>query len=720
MTGSPRNGNHAFAEGVPSYRLTPKMAEISDREYPTDVYDTLSSLDTIRILRLYPSTSFQDPLEFDFLYKERSLLLTDPQGQSYDAVSYAWGEPTFTNSIRYRGRDTVVKITAHVDTMMRYLRKKYTSRHLWIDAICLNQNDNEEKSMQVQLMDEIYSQARKVRIWFGDEDTPEVFGFLRTLALRERQLSSISPDAVTKTLRLFGADSIHPVEMILCNAWFKRRWVLQEAILNPITILHCGRYKMDWRWFISGLKVLLSVIDGLYLSAAAREALAISNSLQNNSGDLLQNLWDFHENECSDPRDRILALQGLSSSRNDGLPSGYSSYSLEWNHLYRIFAEVQIGKQRTAELLFGHVNAFGSLWLLNGSWPSWVPNWSTNRKYHCDASVWKKHHVKAELTDGMPLPGLKIHAERVAVVTRTAKPLPVRSSRRELLRYLRDCLHTNERLAKKSSRGLQFTGREQRQLKLVLHSIDLLRMFCAGLFRFTGKISNCARLISDTISIGDSWLDDSIMAILILAAWLHVIGSDGAFLQSEKTRTGEDISFASLGALSRLVVRYVLCRRRGWNSRLGTADPELQSEQTRMDQEVRRRHDKYTHCCHEITTVFLPEIEKLLREGTIIRAEYEGVLQKHSTRWIGPAGAQDNDVIVRPCEPEPGWPYDSVAFVLRPDFSVVDTSSVQTSGIIGTNDKDCSRGAFWLVGCAVGVLWPEPHKSSVTKEFIVR
>jgi len=97
----------------------------------------------------------------------------------YEAVSYVWGEPEFTHYIRCRSQDSHLKITLRMDSLLRHLRKETTVRRLWIDAICLNQADNEEKSVQVQLMGEIYSQARKVHIWLGDADsnTPKSLHF---------------------------------------------------------------------------------------------------------------------------------------------------------------------------------------------------------------------------------------------------------------------------------------------------------------------------------------------------------------------------------------------------------------------------------------------------------------------------------------------------------------------------------------------------------------
>jgi len=43
---------------------------------------------------------------------------------------------------------------------------------LWIDAICINQGDPEEKNQQLNIMVDIYAEAEETLIWMGFNDTP--------------------------------------------------------------------------------------------------------------------------------------------------------------------------------------------------------------------------------------------------------------------------------------------------------------------------------------------------------------------------------------------------------------------------------------------------------------------------------------------------------------------------------------------------------------------
>jgi len=98
-------------------------------------------------------------------------------GLEYEAVSYAWGrdntvEPVF---ILTAGTFQYLEIRKNVAQMLRYLHLSADKRRLWIDAICINQTDLEEKAVQVARMGQIYSEAAQVLIWIPPPDN-RIFG----------------------------------------------------------------------------------------------------------------------------------------------------------------------------------------------------------------------------------------------------------------------------------------------------------------------------------------------------------------------------------------------------------------------------------------------------------------------------------------------------------------------------------------------------------------
>jgi hypothetical protein len=89
---------------------------------------------------------------------------------AYDALSYEWGapEPKFSIDV---GNGSI-QVTKNCYEALLRLRHRARKRTLWIDAICINQRDEKDKSHQVAMMADIYSKADRVIVWLG-ERTPE-------------------------------------------------------------------------------------------------------------------------------------------------------------------------------------------------------------------------------------------------------------------------------------------------------------------------------------------------------------------------------------------------------------------------------------------------------------------------------------------------------------------------------------------------------------------
>jgi hypothetical protein len=127
------------------------------------VYSPLRSSRNIRVVIILPNALREAPLccQFD----EISLDATGPAKRNYDALSYVWGAKTGTLPLECDGK--VLLITPNCDKAMRYLRYTKMSATVWIDAVCINQSDFEERAQQVPLMGDIYRGADQVIIWYG-------------------------------------------------------------------------------------------------------------------------------------------------------------------------------------------------------------------------------------------------------------------------------------------------------------------------------------------------------------------------------------------------------------------------------------------------------------------------------------------------------------------------------------------------------------------------
>lgn len=117
---------------------------------------------TIRLLRVHPDNDLNKAVSCDL-----SVIDLDADHAPFATLSYVWninGEET---------RDTILcggqalSLTRNGHDALKHLRKRLGSFTIWIDAICIDQTNHEEKSNQVLLMGSIYSKASIVYVWMG-------------------------------------------------------------------------------------------------------------------------------------------------------------------------------------------------------------------------------------------------------------------------------------------------------------------------------------------------------------------------------------------------------------------------------------------------------------------------------------------------------------------------------------------------------------------------
>jgi hypothetical protein len=116
---------------------------------------------SIRVIKLHGAANISDEIRFDLI----TTSLDEPL--PYEAISYTWSGQALDRPVYANGQE--YHVTKNAEDVMRRLRpsRPDDSRNLWIDAICINQKDDAEKSVQVQLMFEVYANAERVNIWLG-------------------------------------------------------------------------------------------------------------------------------------------------------------------------------------------------------------------------------------------------------------------------------------------------------------------------------------------------------------------------------------------------------------------------------------------------------------------------------------------------------------------------------------------------------------------------
>jgi len=131
-------------------------------------YENLTSPRSIRLLCLEPCSNGTGELRAHFL------LSCIDQPPEYEALSYTWGEPVFPE--RLHVGDAIINITANLARALLYFRRMEKPRALWIDAVCINQDNVQEKGQQVSIMGNIYRNAKRVMIWLDDTPSEAVLG----------------------------------------------------------------------------------------------------------------------------------------------------------------------------------------------------------------------------------------------------------------------------------------------------------------------------------------------------------------------------------------------------------------------------------------------------------------------------------------------------------------------------------------------------------------
>lgn len=183
--------------------------------------------DVTRMVHLLPHADRNAPVEcklFDY-----DLSGKDGNSHAYEALSYCWEGNNRSNLIALNGCE--LGVTKNLYAALQHIRDRQIPRTLWIDAICINQDDNDgefgEKTKQIPLMGSIYAKAGRVIVWLGDgrEDGEKALQWINFLASRENiSTGGFMEDQLPKD---FITDHAIACSKLLQRDWFRRVWVRQ-------------------------------------------------------------------------------------------------------------------------------------------------------------------------------------------------------------------------------------------------------------------------------------------------------------------------------------------------------------------------------------------------------------------------------------------------------------------------------------------------------------
>ncbi|ERF75374.1 hypothetical protein EPUS_00167 [Endocarpon pusillum Z07020] len=310
---------------------------------------------------------------------------------SYTALSYVWGNAISHVPARILPNASKC-ITFNLECALRHLRSLDSEILLWVDALCINQDDNAEKAQQVGLMRDIYAMASEVVAFLGNERC-KLSGAtkLASLNAEDRAVTgSGSGPCLTDFLdwaRTKDQDSVwHGLFSVLCSSWFSRLWIIQEALVARKLSFRCGTESVSVQ-ALAGLvsEIPHTVSPSLRGNSAEQEAwkymlnsiglirkIASRNLVgahTRHKADLLELLWNYRGHKASKARDHLFALLGLANVPYNTLlsPDYTSNLEVVIYRYARFFVEFDKDPIRLLYSARGISN--------DDRFPSWIPNW---------------------------------------------------------------------------------------------------------------------------------------------------------------------------------------------------------------------------------------------------------------------------------------------------------------------------------------------------------
>jgi Heterokaryon incompatibility protein (HET) len=263
-------------------------------------YPVLRSPDSnIRLLQLHPGNHLSG---IEATLESRSFL-EHPQ---YRALSYTWGDPSRVKPITVNGKR--MDITENLWNALFYIRDTQRNQTLWVDAISINQKNNEEKSVQVPLMSFIYSRAKEVIVWLGDHKPPRW--------AEQASLSQWHGDwAVCK------ANEDWPVTkywlyLLTQEEYFKRCWIVQEIAMAARIRVLSGKSSVPWHDFLQLVKLYKEKVPqarNAIDKVLKLETLRGAKYIDGRSYTLGNLLEQFSDCFCTETLDKVFAFVGIAS-----------------------------------------------------------------------------------------------------------------------------------------------------------------------------------------------------------------------------------------------------------------------------------------------------------------------------------------------------------------------------------------------------------------------
>jgi hypothetical protein len=373
----------------------PSAITVETHRYQYPPVDTRNG--QIRLLTIRPG-SFGCPLEvtLDKSYQLSRFKSVELPGQessftprlssrSFDALSYTWGSPADPVVIRVGNKNKcLLSITRNLAIALPYLRHPDRDRVMWIDALCIDQLNFDERASQVQLMPDIYKEAKHVICWLGpaSEDSRLAVRAIRELNFRLEV--SLEDDIVKPRAKgdahwadvsiplPFSGDTMRAVSSLFGRSWFERLWIYQEVRLGgDRAVMQCGKSRVEWQKVVQANWCFRFKPWKENVCAEFRRRMGIVDRMHYpNPTNLALLIRRTSYLKCFDARDRVYAMMSTTRKEEQDMRI-QADYKKPAGKIYQAYVEQFMRNFKSLRLL-----SFCEIQDHSLEMPTWVPDWS--------------------------------------------------------------------------------------------------------------------------------------------------------------------------------------------------------------------------------------------------------------------------------------------------------------------------------------------------------
>lgn len=341
----------------------------------------------------------------------------------YDALSYCWGSRDRTRPVICDNAS--FSVTPNLESALKRLRTPDVARSFWIDQLSIDQDNLQEKELQLGLMGDIFRHSSKLLIWLGDDgdESRKAYKIIdRLLRLHPNtdvdgnQSKDDAPQQAKGSIALDQLKSHglpgprdagwQEIRSLLSRPWFSRIWTVQEAaVATNATFLWGKEYSLTWQDMTSIMRLVLEYLprtllgsDILFQGLPANSVFRIAatmRTLENRThhDDLFNLALTYKAYSATNPQDKLFALLNISNSSQTadyGQSIEAVFHEMAFENINQVYQEVARGPEELtqqrwhpySEISQGPHLRMIALICAAGSanqqlpLPSWVPDWT--------------------------------------------------------------------------------------------------------------------------------------------------------------------------------------------------------------------------------------------------------------------------------------------------------------------------------------------------------